>query len=73
MTWPGEIYLLRQMLARTGPVSLFLTGASLIREDPMNCTSLEPTVLTMTRGWPSCPRCRHRLAGASVHAPGPRD
>ena len=40
---------------------------------PMNCTSREPTVLTITCGWPSCPRGRHRTAAASVHAPGPRD
>jgi hypothetical protein len=38
MTWPGEIYLLRQMLARTGTASVFLTGTSPIREDPMNRT-----------------------------------
>jgi len=38
MTWPGEIYLLRQMLARTGTTSLVLTGASPIREDPMDRT-----------------------------------
>ena len=56
MTWPGERYLLRQMLARTGPASLFLTSTAPIREDLMDRTSPEPTVLTMTRGWRSCPR-----------------
>ena len=70
MTWPGQIYLLRQMLARTGTANLFLTGTSPIREDPMNRTSPEPTVLAMTRGWQNCPRRRHRTATASAPRPG---
>ena len=38
MTWPGEKYLLRQMLAGTANRESFLTGTSPIREDPMNRT-----------------------------------
>ena len=38
MTGTGERYLLRQMLAATGTASLFLTGTSQIRQDPMNRT-----------------------------------
>ena len=38
MTGPGERYLLRQMLAATGTASLFLTGTTPIRQDPMNRT-----------------------------------
>src|SRR6516165_2641826 len=58
------------MLARARSASLFLTGTSPIREDPMNRASREPTLLTMTCGRPSCPRRWHGLAAASVHAPG---
>src|SRR5690348_9732536 len=73
MTWPGEIYPLRQMLGRAGTANLVLTGAAPIREDPMKRTSREPTLLTMTRGRPSCPSRLHRTAAASVRAPGSRD
>ena len=34
----------------------------------MNRTLIRPALLTITRGWRSCPRCRHRTAVAVVHA-----
>jgi hypothetical protein len=37
----------------------------------MNPPALQPTLLTMTRGWRSCPHCQHRTPAAAVQAPGP--
>ena len=50
MTWPGEIYLLRQMLSGTGIARVFLTGTPPIGEDPMNALPLQPALLAVTCG-----------------------
>jgi hypothetical protein len=39
----------------------------------MNRTLAQLALLTITRRWRSCPRCRHRTAAAAVRAPGPCD